>query len=139
MNELRIGAFSPTPGRHINIIWKGSNCYRDADILRSEKRQLGPVFPVETRRRDAGLRQPVKSNVVEDVVFRQAFGLTVKYARHHCETPWIVVEYPGSQSNRRIRYTVKRLRAVPHLLCVTETVLVEKDETIVRVHLVGCE
>ena len=49
------------------------------DALRGEEGQL--VLPVQARRGDRRVRQPVERDVVEDVVSRQALGPPVEHAR----------------------------------------------------------
>jgi hypothetical protein len=77
---------------------------RDRDVFDVEKGQL--VFPVETSRRDRRVRQPVECDVVEDIVSREAFGLSVEDACDKRVTAVVVVEHPGSLAPRVQNFTL---------------------------------
>src|SRR5690348_1524166 len=64
-----VSVLCPAPRRLIELVGEHADRERDRDVLRLEK--AGFVLPVETRRGDPGVRQPVESDVVEDVVFCQ--------------------------------------------------------------------
>ena len=102
-----------------------------SERLSGRRRKL--ALPIETGRGDCRIRQPIERDVVEDVVSRQALGLTIENARDERLTARIMIEHPGSQADRRIRNPVKRLRAVRHLLRVTQAVLIEEVELVPRV------
>src|SRR5260221_3790396 len=68
MNEFGKRFLCPTPRGCIELIGKGAHGNRDGDVLRGEKGEL--VLPIETRRRDRRIRQPVERDVVEDIVSR---------------------------------------------------------------------
>ncbi len=55
MNELGIGFFYPTPRSRIDLIRKDAHGHGDGDMFRGEKGEL--VFPVETGRRNPGVRK----------------------------------------------------------------------------------
>src|SRR5713226_2444614 len=137
MDEFGIGPLRPTPRALIEFVGKDAHGNRDRDVLRGEKGKL--VFTIQTSRRDRRIRQPVESDVVEDVVSRKALGLAVKDACHERLTGGVVVEYPGRQSDRGICEPAQRLRAVRHLYGVAQAVLVEKRELIEGMFLVGCQ
>ena len=137
VDELGIRLLRPAPRGLIELVGKGAHGDRDGDALRREEGEL--ALPVEARRRDRRVRQPVERDVVEDVVARQALGLPVEDARDERVAARVVVEHPGGQADRRIRDRVQRLRAVRHLAGVAQAVLVEEVELVVRVLLVGRE
>src|ERR1700687_1808479 len=121
MDEFGIRFLYPAPRSGIDLIGINADGDRDGDVLGGEKGKL--VFPIQTSRRDPRVREPVESDVVEDVVSRKARGLAGKDARHERLTGFVVVEDPGRQADRRICYPVKRLWAGPHLEGVTKAAL----------------
>ena len=111
MDQVGIGLLGPAPRRRIDLVGKDADGDREGDALGGEEGQL--AFPVQTRRRDRRVRQPVERDVVEDVVSRQALGLAVgEDARDQVVAARVVVEHPGGQADRRIRERVERLRPV---------------------------
>src|SRR5260370_25971437 len=68
IDELGIRPLRPASRGLIELLRKGAHGSRDGDVFRSEKRQL--ALPIETRRRDRRVRQPIERDVVEDVVSR---------------------------------------------------------------------
>src|SRR6202011_948388 len=97
MNELGIGFFCRTPRSWIQLVRKRAHGNGDGNAFDTEKRQL--VFRIETSRRIPRVRQPVERNVVEDVVSRQAFGLSVEDAGDERVTFVVVVDHPGGQAD----------------------------------------
>src|SRR2546425_7310660 len=95
-----MGLIRPAPRCRIDLIGEDAYGSRDRHTLWSEKGEL--ALPIETSRRDRRLRQPVKRDIIEDVVTRQAFGLAIKHAGDERTTPVVVVEHPRSQPDRRI-------------------------------------
>src|SRR5215208_8189769 len=73
MSQTGIGLLGPAPRRRIQLVRKDTDGNREGDALGGKEGQL--AFPVQTRRRDRRVRQPVERDVVEDVVSRQALGL----------------------------------------------------------------
>ena len=73
----------------IDFIRKHADSNRDDDMLGREKRQL--AFPIKPGRRDRRIRQPIKSDVIKNIVFCKALGLTVKHACDKCLTCCVVV------------------------------------------------
>ena len=69
VDELGIRPLCPTPRGFILLARKDAHGNRNRDALGVEEAAL--VFPIETRRRDSRIRQPVKRDVVEDLVTRQ--------------------------------------------------------------------
>ena len=70
VDQFGVRPLSPTPRGRIELVREDAHCYRDRDVLGLEKRQL--AFPLETRRRNSRVRQPVKGDVVDDVTSREA-------------------------------------------------------------------
>ena len=50
----------------MDVVGKDADSDRNLYLFRSEERHL--VFPVQTSRRDTSVRQPVKRDVIEDIV-----------------------------------------------------------------------
>src|SRR6185369_12598220 len=69
VNELRIGPLSPSPRYRVDLVRIDADCDRDANALRRNEALL--VLPIEARRGNGGVGQPVEGNIVEDVVPRQ--------------------------------------------------------------------
>src|SRR6185295_11826439 len=113
VDQLGVGLFGPTPRGRAYFIWEHTHDRGDGDPFRCKEGEL--VLPIETRRRNAGVRQPVERDVVENVVPREALGLTVKDACDQFIAPDIVVDDPGREGDRGIRNTVQRLRTMAHL------------------------
>ncbi len=72
MDELGIRLLGPTARSRIDLVWKDAHGDRDGDAFNVEKGQL--VFPIETSRRDRGVRQPVGCDDVLDNI--TAYWLT---------------------------------------------------------------
>src|SRR5437762_557974 len=64
-------------------------------------RQIMPRIPVETRRRDRGIRQPIERDIVENVVTAQPFRLAVENAGDHLVAANVVIEYPARKTKDR--------------------------------------
>src|SRR5215216_4240741 len=131
MNELGIRLLSPAFWRLINFFRKRAHGDRKLDASRVEeaaRRQIMTRVPVETRRRDRGIRQPIERDVVENVVARETFRLAVENAGDHLVAANVVIEYPARKTNRRIDDAVERLRTKRHLVGVAEPVLIEVIE-----------
>src|SRR5215831_7344345 len=79
VDQLRIGLLCPAPRRLIKLIGEGAHGDRNLDAPGVEEASRGMVrvVPVEARRGDRGVGQPVERDVVEDVVPRQALRLPV--------------------------------------------------------------
>src|SRR4051812_6600956 len=98
MDQVGIRLLCPTPRHLIELVREDAHGYRDRYALRVEEAEL--VFPIETSRRDPGVRQPVVRDVVEDVVSGEAFlGPVDKDARDQRQTSRVVVELPGGQAD----------------------------------------
>src|ERR1043166_9092710 len=70
-DEFRIRLFSPTLWRLVDFFRESAYGDRNLDAPHIEEaagRKIMSRVPVETRRRDRGVRQPVKRDVVENIV-----------------------------------------------------------------------
>ena len=74
VDEVGVGLLGPTTRRLILLAGKDGHGNGDGDALGVEEATL--VFPIEARRRDPRIRQPVERDVVEDLVTRQFAGGT---------------------------------------------------------------
>src|SRR5262245_13917259 len=72
IDEVGIRLLRPVPRGLILLPRKDGYGYRNLDAFGVEEAAL--VFPIEARRRDPRVRQPVKGDVVEDLVTRQFAG-----------------------------------------------------------------
>src|SRR5918992_4286942 len=115
VDEIGVGLLRPTPRHLIELIGKAAHRDRDGDALRTEEGEL--VLPIQTPRRDPRVRQPVVGDVVEDVVSREALGLSVEDTCDQRQTSRVVVEHPGGQADGRIRNSVQRLWMRRQLEC----------------------
>src|SRR5262245_28545606 len=134
MDEFGIRPLCPTPRGRIDLVWKDAYGNRDGNVFDVEKggARGSPVFPIETSRRDRRVRQPVERDVVEDVISRQAFGLSIEDARDERKTGGVVVEYPRGQADGCIVNPVKRLWAERHLISVAQALLIKKVQLVPR-------
>src|SRR5215217_3398172 len=103
IDEVRVGPLGPTPRGLICLAGKDARGHRNRDALGVPKATL--IFPIQTRRRDARVRQPIKRDVVEDLLSRQfargARGPVQSRAdRRRLAATIIVVEKPGCQADR---------------------------------------
>ena len=69
IDEPGIGPLSPAPRGLILLARKDAHGHRNGDALGVEKATL--VFPIETRCGHTRVRQPIKCDVVEDLIPRQ--------------------------------------------------------------------
>ena len=79
VDELGIRPLRPALRGRIQLVGEDGHADRDLDALGVEEGQL--ALPVEPRRGDRRVRQPVVGDVVEDVVAREAAGLPGEGAR----------------------------------------------------------
>src|SRR5215218_6260343 len=104
VDEVGIRLLCPTARRLILLAWKNAHSYRRGDSLGVKESSL--VFPVEARRRDTRVRQPIQRDVVEDLVTGQFAGGTRSPVqsrgdrRCRLAVSIVVVEKPGSQADR---------------------------------------
>src|SRR5215217_3221127 len=103
VDEVGVGLLDPAPRRLILLAGKDAHGYRTRDALGVEKAAL--VFPVETRGRDARVRQPIKRDVVEDLVagqFARGARRPVQSRddrRRRLAVSIVVIEKPGGQAD----------------------------------------
>src|SRR5215207_6203069 len=69
VDELGIGRLGPATRGLILLAGKDAHGHRSGDSLGVEK--ATPIFPIESRRRDPRVRQPIKRDVVEYLLTRQ--------------------------------------------------------------------
>ena len=84
VDELGICPLSPIPRRLVEFVREDAHGSRNGDALGTEEGEL--ILPVKPCRRDPGVGQPVKRDVVEDIVARKAFLLPVECARDELQT-----------------------------------------------------
>src|ERR1700730_15654491 len=104
VDQFGIGFLCPGLRGCIDLIGKNAHGSRDRDTFRSEQAKL--AFPIETSRRDRRIRQPIERDIVEDVVSRQALGLTVENAcdeRPDCACRGRASRRPGRPVNPQSR------------------------------------
>ena len=99
VDELRIRLLCPAPRGWIEFVREDAHGNRDGDALDSEERRL-LVLPIETAARKRRVRQPGDRDVVEDVVAREALGLSVKDARDELIAARVVIEEIRRQADR---------------------------------------
>src|ERR687894_1786916 len=103
VDEVGVGLLGPAPRGLICLAGKDARGHRNGDALGVPEATL--VLPVETRRRDPRVRQPVERDVVEDLVARQfACGARGPVQgrgnrRRRLAATIIVVEKPGGQAD----------------------------------------
>src|SRR5215813_5896278 len=97
VDQVGIGSLDPTARGRVYLLWKYAHGNRDGDVFRREEPQL--VFPIQTRRRDRSVCEPVERDVVEDVVSCEPLALTVKDARDKLVAVDVVIDHPGSQTD----------------------------------------
>src|SRR5215472_7558143 len=68
VDEVGVGPFGPAARRLILLVGEDARGHRDGHALGVEEATL--IFPVQTRRGDPGVRQPVERDVVEDLLTR---------------------------------------------------------------------
>src|SRR5271163_2260109 len=98
IDEFWIRPFRPAPRGRVDLVRKDAHGNGNGDVFDVEEGQL--VFPIQTRRRDRCVRQPIERDVVEDVVSREAAGLRLSFedACDELVTTDIVVKYPRRQA-----------------------------------------
>ena len=138
VDQLGIGLLGPALRRGVDLVRKGADRRRQRDALGREEGEL--ALPVEPRRRDRRVGQPVERDVVEDVVAASGPSAGPSKTRAiSVVAAVVVVEHPGGEADRRIRQRVERLRPVRHLVGVAQAVLVEEVELVPGILLVGRE
>ena len=80
MDQLGKRAFCPAPRGWIQLVRENAYRNRDGDAFGIEIPEFAPILPIETGARKRRVRQPGDRDVVEDVVAREALGLSLKDA-----------------------------------------------------------
>ena len=100
MEEIVVGALRPTPRALVDLLGENANGSRNGDAQVVEEAAL--EFGVEPSRRNSGVRQPGKRDVIENVVSSKVAvrlpidkeSSDVLVARH------VVVDHPGGKCDR---------------------------------------
>ena len=80
VHQFRIGALRPALRSGIEFVREHAHGNRDGDALGVEIRPFAPILPIEASAREGGVRQPRDRDVVQDVIAREALGLSLKDA-----------------------------------------------------------
>src|SRR6266446_9791597 len=128
----------PTPRGRIEFVRKDAHGNGDGDTFGIEI-PFAPIFPVETGARKRRVRQPGERDVVEDVVAREALGLSVEDARDELVAARVVIEEIRRQADGGIRDAVQRLRSQAHLEAVADALAVDEAQSLIRDLLLGGE
>ena len=99
MDEIVVGALGPTPRSLVDLLREDADGSRNGDV---EVTDLGAlVFHIETSAGHARVRQPGKSDVVEDVVpCEVAVGLPIDKEFHDVPVAGhVVVDHPGGKGD----------------------------------------
>src|SRR5712675_203013 len=99
MNEFWIRPLCPTPRGWIEFVRKDAHGNRDGDAFGVEI-PFAPILPIETGARKRRVRQPGERDVVEDVVAREALGLSVKNARDQLIAARVVIKEIRRETDR---------------------------------------
>ena len=78
MDEFGIRPLRPAPRGWIEFVREDAHGHRDGDAFDIEIPEFAPILPVETSARKCRVRQSGNGDVVEDVVAREALGLSLK-------------------------------------------------------------
>jgi hypothetical protein len=78
MDQSGVHPLRPTPWRWIKSVGQDAHGNRDRDAFGIEIPEFAPILPVETSARKCRVRQSGNGDVVEDVVAREALGLSLK-------------------------------------------------------------
>ena len=79
MDEFGKRPLCPAPWGRIEFVREDAHGNRDGDAFGIEI-PVAPILPIETGARKRRVRQPGDRDVVEDVVAREALGLSLKDA-----------------------------------------------------------
>ena len=99
VDELAVGALSPTPRSLVDLLRKNADGGRNGGLEVVE--EGAPVLPIQPSAGHACVRQPGKGNVVEDVVpCNVTVGLSVEKELHDVPVAGhVVVDHPGSEGD----------------------------------------
>src|SRR5260370_24042036 len=97
VDELGVRALRPAPRSGTEIIREDAHRDGDGDALRGKEGEL--VLPVQTGGRDPRILEPVKRDVVEDVVPGETLGTAVEDPCHELVAAPIVRAEPGGEAD----------------------------------------
>ncbi len=103
VDELRIGLFRPALRRLVDLVRERADGdgYLDAARIEEAAGREMRIVPIEPRRRDRRVGQPVERDIVEDIVTASDPPFSpLKDAGDHPVAPDVVVEHPGGETNR---------------------------------------
>src|SRR5262249_27513791 len=97
VDQLGIGLLGPALRGSVDFVWESRHGNWDLDATHVEEagtaRMVG-VVPVESRRRDRRVGEPIQRYVVEHVVGRQALRRSGKGACDHLLAAVVMVDHP---------------------------------------------
>src|SRR5262249_11717614 len=100
VHQFRIGALRPAPWSGIEFVREHAYGNRDRDAFRAEIRPFAPILPIESSARKGGVRQPRDRDVVQDVIAREALGLSLEDACDQLVAASVVIKEIGGQADR---------------------------------------
>src|ERR1700693_239910 len=98
MDQLGKRGLGPAPWGRIELVRKDAYGNRDGDAFGIEI-PFPPILPIETGAGKRRVRQPGDRDVVEDVVAREALGLSVKDARDELIAARVVIQEIARQAD----------------------------------------
>src|SRR5215203_1583490 len=105
MQQFGVGTFGPAPRGWIQLVGEDAHRGRDGDPFDIEV-PFAEILPIETGAGDSRVRQPGDGDVVEDVVPREALGLSVEDAYDELVAAQVVIEEICREADRRVRNPV---------------------------------
>src|ERR1700681_3516264 len=98
VNEFGIRTLCPAPRGWIEFVREDAHGTRDGDAFRIEI-PFARLLPIETSARKRCVRQPGDRDVVEDVVAREAFGLSVEHPCNQLVASPVVIKEISRQAD----------------------------------------
>src|SRR5262249_30725597 len=129
VDQVLVRVLGPCTWRLVEVVREDADGRGNGDVLGIEEAQL--VLPVKPGRGDRGVRQPVESYVVEDVIAGEAAGLPGEGAGNELVAPRVVIDHPGSKAHWRVGDSVDRLRLRAHLDGIADALRVEVIQLLV--------
>ena len=80
MDQVWKDTLRPAPRNRIDFVRERTHGHGNRDAFGIKVPELAPRLPIETSARHRRVRQPCDRDVVEDVVAREALGLSLKDA-----------------------------------------------------------
>src|SRR5262245_3621582 len=99
MDQFGIRLLRPAPRGWIEFVREDAHGDRDGDAFGIEISEFAPILPIETGARERRVRQPGDRDVVEDVVAREALGLSLKDARDQLVAARVVIKEISRQAD----------------------------------------